>query len=79
MAGEVDAGDDVAPLVRAAELDGNGALIAEVHKVVRLQELVRELSETNAVVGGEAVPHRVLCYHGGHARVLADVAQEVEQ
>ncbi len=49
-------GDDIAPLVQAAELDGDGALVAQMHEVVCLKELVRELGEADAVVGGEAAP-----------------------
>lgn len=50
---ELEAGEDVAPLVGAADLDGARAVLVEVVEVVRLQQLVRELGEREALVRGQ--------------------------
>lgn len=50
---ELEASEDVAPLVGAADLDGARAVLVEVVEVVRLQQLVRELGEREALVRGQ--------------------------
>lgn len=45
---EGDAGEDVPPLVGAAELDRAPKMLVQIMKVVRLEELVGELCEGDA-------------------------------
>ncbi len=79
-ADEVDAGDDVAPLVAAADLQPAPVGVVEMQEVVGLQEHVAELREGDAVVGPlQAGLDGLLRHHLVHREVLADVAQEVDE
>ena len=48
---QVDAGDDVAPLVGATDLDGAVEVLVQPQVVVGLQQHVAELGERDAVLG----------------------------
>ena len=61
---EVNARGDVAPLVAAAELQPAAAVAVEVVKVVRLDQLVHELSKAEAFGGCEAALDAVAVQHG---------------
>ena len=75
-AGQVDAVDDVAPLVRAAHLQEAAVAAVELQEVVGLQDHVVELEEAQRLV---AVEPRLDALEGQHPvdrEVPADVAQE---
>ena len=74
---ELDAADDVAPLVAAADLQGAAVAARKFQEVVGLQEHVAELGVGNASpFAVEAGAHRVALHHGVDREVLAHVAQE---
>ncbi len=75
---EVDAGRDVAPLIRAARLQLAVQVLVQPRVVVGLQQHVAELRERDAVLARDAAPDRLLGEHVVDRDVLADVAQEVE-
>ena len=77
-ADEVDAGGDVAPLVRAAHLELDVVVLVQPPEVVGLQEHVAELGVGDAVVALHPGPHRLLGHHLVDGDVLADVPQELE-
>ena len=75
---EIDAVDDVAPLVGAAHLQIAAVAARQLHEVVGLQDHVVELDERQLLLALEPQLHRV---HGQHAvdrEVPADVAQQVD-
>ena len=77
-AAEVDAVDDVAPLVRAAHLQAAAGAPRQLDEVVGLADHVVELDEAHLLLALEAQPHRV---HGQHAvdrKVPADIAQHLD-
>ncbi len=74
--GQVDAADDVAPLVVAAHLQAAAVVAVEDHEVVGLQDHVVELDEAHAVL--QALLHRLAREHHVDAEVAADLAQEVQ-
>ena len=74
---ELEAGGDVAPLVRAAHLQLDAHRPVQMPEVVRLKEHVAELGERQAAL--QAHLDRVLGEHVRHREVLARVAQEVDQ
>ena len=78
-ADEVDAREDVAPLVRAADLQLAALVLVQVGVVVGLEEHVAELRVGDAVLAGHAGLHALPGHHLVHGDVLADVAEEVEQ
>ena len=76
---EVGAGDEVAPLVAAARLEGAPVLAVELEVVQPLEQLVAELGVRDALVAGEPRGDGVLLEHLVDPEVLADVAQEVQR
>ena len=76
-ADQLDARDDVAPLVAAARLESAAVLVVELQKVVGLQEHVAELGVRDAILPLQPRLHRVLRHHVVDGEVLADIAQEV--
>ncbi len=77
-ANEVDAGRQVAPLVRAAGLQHASVSAMKLQVVQALEHLVAELGVADPACL-EAGAHRLLGEHPVHAEVLADVAQEVDR
>ncbi len=73
-----DAGDDVAPLVGAADLQCAAVALVQLDEVVGLQQHVAELGVGDALAL-EASPHRVAVEHDVDREVLADVAQELDR
>ena len=73
-----DAGDDVAPLVGAADLQRAAVPLVQLHVVVGLQQHVAELGVGDAVTF-EPAPDRVAVEHHVHREVLADVAEELDR
>src|SRR6202000_2728427 len=71
---------DVSPLVAAAHLNGASVMLKKVKKIVCLHQNVAELGVGNAVIAFfETRPHGVSLDHLVHGKVLADVAEEIEQ
>ncbi|KAI0560468.1 tyrosine--tRNA ligase [Gracilaria domingensis] len=79
LSGQFGARGYVSPLIGAPQLHDAVQGVTQVHKVVRLQQLVGELGEADAVVAGQARLDRVLGNHGVDARVLAHVAKKVQK
>ena len=78
-AGEVDTRRDVAPLIRAADLQLAAIAFVQLGKVVALQQTVGKLGVGNALfVAADALLNRFLLDHGIDREVLADVAQELQ-
>ena len=77
-ADELDAGDDVAPLVARAGLHLDTVGLVQVPEVVGLQQHVAELGVRDAVLAVDAAAHGVLGDHLVDREVLADVAEELE-
>ena len=75
-ADEVDAREDVAPLVRAADLQLAALVLVQPPVVVGLQQHVRELGVRDAVLALDPGSHRLPGQHLVDGHVLADVAQE---
>ena len=80
-ADELGACGDVAPLVRAAELQLAVFSLIEVQEVVSLEQLICEFGEREAVarLAVETFLHRLLGHHIVDGKVLAYVADEVEE
>src|SRR5690606_17565193 len=79
LADQVDAREQVAPLVVAAGLQRDPVPAVELVEVDALEDLVAELGEADALLRVEAARDRVLRQHRAQAVVLADVAQEVDR
>ena len=79
LSDQLDAREQVAPLVAAAGLQRDAVPAVQLQVVHALQDLVAELGEADPRVAVEASGHRVLGQHRAQAVVLADVAQEVDR
>src|SRR5690606_27400272 len=78
-AGQVDATGDIAPRVAAADLEGAVVAAVELGKIVGLQQGVGELGEGNALpLPLDALLDGLLLDHGVDGKVLAHVAEEIE-
>ena len=75
---EVDAVDDVAPLVGAADLQGAVIAPVELGEVVGLEHHVVEFEEGQLVLAVETELDRIHRQHAVDREMLADVAQEVD-
>jgi len=75
---QVDARDQIAPLVVPARLQGASVAVSQLAEVVRLEEGVGELGEGDPLVAGEPACHRVLREHRPQPEVLPDVSQQVD-
>ena len=77
---EVGARRDVAPLVRAADLDRTAEVVEEVEEVVALEDLVAELGEGERTLARlQALLHALLREHLRHAEVDRDVAEKLDR
>ena len=77
-AAEVDAVDDVAPLVRAAHLQDAAVALVQLDEVVGLQDHVVEFEERQLLLALEPQLDAVEGKHAVDREVPADVAQEVD-
>ena len=75
---EVDAADDVAPLVGAAHLQHAAGALVQFDEVVGLQDHVVEFEERQLLLAIEPHLHRVEAQHAVDREVPADVAQEID-
>ncbi len=74
---ELDARDDVAPLVRSTHLQGAPVLTTQLHVVVGLEQHVAEFGVRDAVAL-EPASDGVAREHDVDGEVLADIAEEVD-
>ena len=77
-AAEIDAVDDVAPLVRAAHLQHAAVAPVKLDEVVGLQDHVVEFEERQFLLAFQPHLDRVEREHAVDREVTADVAQEVD-
>lgn len=75
---EIDAIDDVAPLVRTAHLEPASGALVKLDEIVGLQDHVVEFEEGQRLFALEPHLHAVERQHAVHREVAADVAQEFE-
>ena len=75
---EIDAVDDVAPLVRAAHLQPAVAPLREFDEVVGLQDHVVEFEEGQRLLAIEPELDRIEGEHAVDGEMAADVAQELQ-
>ena len=75
-AAEVDAVDDVAPLVRSAHLQNAAVAFVKLHEIVGLQDHVVEFEKRQRLLALQAQLHRVERQHLVDGEMAADVAQE---
>ena len=75
-AGEFDAVDDIAPLVRSAHLQAAGRAARQLQKIIGLEDHIVELKEAQRLFTVEAQLHAVEAQHPVDREMLADVAQE---
>lgn len=75
---QLDASSDVPPLIGTTHLHLDVFVLAQMSKIVRLQQHVRELGVRDAVLALHTGSHRFLGHHLIDREVLADVTQEVE-
>ena len=74
---QIDAANDVAPLIAAANLHRAVVTSRQFNEIVRLQQHVAELRVGDAGAGAiEPYAHGVALHHGVDGEVLAHVAQE---
>ena len=74
---QVGPGDDIAPLVRTADLQDAAVTLVEFGKVVTLQQAVGEFGVGNPLIlAHQTLLHRFFLDHGIDREVLANVAQE---
>ena len=78
LAGQFDAVDDVAPLVRAAHLQRTAIATVQLQKVGRLHQHVVELEEGQRLLAIQAQLDRVEAQHAVDGEVRAVVAQELQ-
>ena len=76
---QIDATDDVAPLIGTTDLDLAAEVVVEPQVVVGLQQHVRELRERDPVLAVDPLAHALAGEHLVDRDVLADVAEELEQ
>mmetsp|Transcript_9007 Transcript_9007/g.23606 ORF Transcript_9007/g.23606 Transcript_9007/m.23606 type:complete len:306 (-) Transcript_9007:328-1245(-) len=77
---EFDSGRNVAPLVRPSKLNTNAFTATQMHKVVRLQKLIREFCERHSfAICAQSILHRLLVEHSVYTRVLAYVPQKFQK
>jgi hypothetical protein len=74
VAAEVDAVDDVAPLVRAAHLQHAAVAPVELDEIVGLQDHVVEFQERKLLLAVEPLLDRIEGEHAVDREVAADVA-----
>ena len=75
--GQIDAGGDVAPLVRTADLQRHAVQLVQAGKVVTLQQIVRELGKGDTlIVTIQTLLHRFFVDHLVNREVFTDIAQE---
>ena len=74
---QLDAGKDVAPLVRAAHLQIAAIVIVQHEVVVRLEQHVTEFRVRDALFAGHPGRHGLLGQHVVDGEVLADIPEEV--
>jgi hypothetical protein len=77
-AAEVDAVDDVAPLVRATHLQPAIDAARQFDEVVGLADHVVEFDEAHLLLALEAQPHRIHRQHAVDRKMPADVAQHLD-
>ena len=77
-AAEIDAVDDVAPLVRAAHLQVAAEAARQLDVVVGLQDHVVEFDERQFLLALEAQLHRIHRQHAVDREVPADLAQHLD-
>ena len=75
-AGQLDAVDDIAPLVRAAHLQPAAGAAGQLEEVVGLEDHVVELEEGQRLLAVEAQLDAVEGQHAVDGEVAADLAQE---
>ena len=75
---EVDAVDDVAPLVGAAHLQDRAVAPVELGEIVALHDHVVEFQEAQRLLAVEPQLHRIEAQHAIDREVPADVAQEFD-
>ena len=74
---QIDTRRDVAPLVRAANLQADAVQFIQAGKVITLQQVVGELGKGDAlVVTVQTLLHRFFVNHLVNGEVFANVAQE---
>src|SRR5262249_32875547 len=74
-AAEIDAVDDVAPLVGSAHLQNAAVALVQLHEIVGLQNHVVEFEEGQGLLALEPQLHRIECEHLVDGEVAPDVAQ----
>ena len=77
-AAEIDARDDIAPLIGAAHLQQRAVAPVDLDEVIGLQAHVVELDEGEFLLAFEPQLHRIHRQHAIDREVAADVAQEVD-
>ena len=77
-AAEIDAVDDVAPLVGAAHLQAAADAPRQFDEVVGLADHVVELDEAHLLLALEPQPHRIHRQHAVDREMPADVAQHLD-
>ena len=75
---EIDAVDNVAPLIRAAHLQHAAVTLVQLHEIVGLQNHVVEFEERQLLLAVEPKLDRVERQHAVDREVAADVAQEID-
>jgi hypothetical protein len=73
---QIDPGDDIAPLVRAAHLQLAAEAPRQLQKIVGLQNEVVEFEKAERLVAVEPEAHAVLRQHAVDREMAADIAQE---
>ena len=73
---QLDPVDDIAPLVRSAELRPAAEAARQLQEVVRLEDHVVELEEGQRLLAVEPQAHAVEGQHAVDGEMTADVAQE---
>jgi hypothetical protein len=77
--GQIDAAGNIAPLIRATELQPAVIAPVELGKVVGLQDHVGELGKADPrALALDTLLYRLLLHHRIDRKVLADIAQEGE-
>ena len=76
---QVDAAENIAPLVASTGLKPAFVYLVQPQEIVGLQQLVAELGERNSAVPTEPALHGLAAHHRVDRKVLADIAQKIQQ
>jgi hypothetical protein len=78
-ADQIDAGDDVAPLIGAAELQSHVMLAVQLQKIVALQQRIGEFEKCQPLLAFQPRAHGIEGQHAADREMRTDFAQKFDE